>query len=167
MERKDMKLGFIGFGNMAQAIAEGCAFKGTGAGADLRLCEGLGQAVRRNAALGHASLPGRLGGGGGRRWSSWRKAAPDRGGASPVRQLADEEFVSVAAGWPFERYEALLPGTRHLSTMPTRRCACARACSCWRKHSLTPEEYVLVQELFGHLGLVQPWRAACWALQAH
>ena len=23
MERKDMKLGFIGFGNMAQAIAEG------------------------------------------------------------------------------------------------------------------------------------------------
>ena len=77
---------------------------------------------------------------------------------SPVRgQLADKAVVSVAAGWPFERYEALLPGTRHLSTMPnTPVRVCAGVFLLEEKHSLTPEEYVLVQELFGHLGLVQP-----------
>lgn len=63
----------------------------------------------------------------------------------------------MAAGWPFERYEALLPGTRHLSTMPnTPVRVCAGVFLLEEKHSLTPEEYVLVQELFGHLGLVQP-----------
>ena len=72
-------------------------------------------------------------------------------------QLADKAVVSVAVGWPFERYEALLPGTRHLSTMPnTPVRVCAGVFLLEEKHSLTPEEYVLVQELFGHLGLVQP-----------
>ena len=72
---------------------------------------------------------------------------------SPVRgQLADKAVVSVAAGWPFERYEALLPGTRHLSTMPnTPVRVCAGVFLLEEKHSLTPEEYVLVQPVESRL----------------
>ena len=41
-------------------------------------------------------------------------------------------------------YEALLPGTRHLSTMPnTPVRVCAGVFLLEEKHSLTPEEYVL------------------------
>lgn len=77
---------------------------------------------------------------------------------SPVRgQLADKAVVSVAAAGPSSGTRRCCPGTRHLSTMPnTPVRVCAGAFLLEEKHSLTPEEYVLVQELFGHLGLVQP-----------
>lgn len=159
MERKDMKLGFIGFGNMAQAIAEGLLRSKALEPEQICACAKDWDKLCAATQPGHASLPGRPGGGGGRRCGHrGRKAAPDRGGAfARARQLADKAVVSVAAGWPFERYEALLPGTRHLSTMPnTPVRVCAGVFLLEEKHSLTPEEYVLVQELFGHLGLVQP-----------
>ena len=147
MERKDMKLGFIGFGNMAQAIAEG---------------------LLRSKALEPEQICACA-----KDWDKLCAATEPRGmrpcrDAREVAEAADvvivavkphlsEEVVSVAAGWPFDRYEALLPGTRHLSTMPnTPVRVCAGVFLLEEKHSLTPEEYVLVQELFGHLGLVQP-----------
>lgn len=169
MERKDMKLGFIGFGNMAQAIAEGLLRSKALEPEQICAC------AKDWDKLCAATQPRGM-----RPCRDAREVAEAADVVivavkphlieevlSPVRgQLADKAVVSVAAGWPFERYEALLPGTRHLSTMPnTPVRVCAGVFLLEEKHSLTPEEYVLVQELFGHLGLVQPWRAACWALQ--
>ena len=123
MERKDMKLGFIGFGNMAQAIAEG---------------------LLRSKALEPEQICACA-----KDWDKLCAATEPRGMRpcrdarevaeaadvvivavkphlieevlSPVRgQLADKAVVSVAAGWPFERYEALLPGTRHLKSEAKR-----------------------------------------------
>ena len=133
MERTEMKLGFIGFGNMAQAIAEG---------------------LLRSKALEPEQICACA-----KDWDKLCAATQPRGmrPCRDAREVAEAAVVSVAAGWPFERYEALLPGTRHLSTMPnTPVRVCAGVFLLEEKHSLTPEEYVLVQELFGHLGLVQP-----------
>ena len=41
---KEIKVGFIGFGNMAQAMAEGMIRGGPRAGQDLCLCRKSGQA---------------------------------------------------------------------------------------------------------------------------
>ena len=160
MERKDMKLGFIGFGNMAQAIAEGLLRSKALEPEQICAC------AKDWDKLCAATQPRGM-----RPCRDAREVAEAADVVivavkphlieevlSPVRgQLADKAVVSVAAGWPFERYEALLPGTRHLSTMPnTPVRVCAGVFLLEEKHSLTPEEYVLVQELFGHLGLVQP-----------
>ena len=156
----DMKLGFIGFGNMAQAIAEGLLRSKALEPEQICAC------AKDWDKLCAATQPRGM-----RPCRDAREVAEAADVVivavkphlieevlSPVRgQLADKAVVSVAAGWPFERYEALLPGTRHLSTMPnTPVRVCAGVFLLEEKHSLTPEEYVLVQELFGHLGLVQP-----------
>ena len=137
MERKDMKLGFIGFGNMAQAIAEG---------------------LLRSKALEPEQICACA-----KDWDKLCAATEPRGmrpgrDAREVAEAADVVIVAVKPHLSEEvRYEALLPGTRHLSTMPnTPVRVCAGVFLLEEKHSLTPEEYVLVQELFGHLGLVQP-----------
>ena len=160
MERKDMKLGFIGFGNMAQAIAEGLLRSKALEPEQICAC------AKDWDKLCAATQPRGM-----RPCRDAREVAEAADVVivaikphlieevlSPLRgQLADKAVVSVAVGWPFERYEALLPGTRHLSTMPnTPVRVCAGVFLLEEKHSLTPEEYVLVQELFGHLGLVQP-----------
>ncbi|MFQ7005325.1 MAG: NAD(P)-binding domain-containing protein [Ruthenibacterium lactatiformans] len=76
-----MKLGFIGFGNMAQAIAEGLLRSKALEPEQICAVRGLGQPALQRSP-GHAPLPGRPGGGGGRRCGHrGRKAAPDRGGA--------------------------------------------------------------------------------------
>ena len=154
MERKDMKLGFIGFGNMAQAIAEGLLRSKALEPEQICAC------AKDWDKLCAATQPRGM-----RPCRDAREVAEAADVVivavkphlieevlSPVRgQLADKAVVSVAAGWPFERYEALLPGTRHLSTMPnTPVRVCAGVFLLEEKHSLTPEEYVLVQELFGH-----------------
>lgn len=151
MERKDMKLGFIGFGNMAQAIAEGLLRSKALEPEQICAC------AKDWDKLCAATQPRGM-----RPCRDAREVAEAADVVivavkphlieevlSPVRgQLADKAVVSVAAGWPFERYEALLPGTRHLSTMPnTPVRVCAGVFLLEEKHSLTPEEYVLVQEL--------------------
>ena len=114
MERKDMKLGFIGFGNMAQAIAEGLLRSKALEPEQICAC------AKDWDKLCAATQPRGM-----RPCRDAREVAEAADVVivavkphlieevlSPVRgQLADKAVVSVAVGWPFERYEALLPGT--------------------------------------------------------
>ena len=113
MERKDMKLGFIGFGNMAQAIAEGLLRSKALEPEQICAC------AKDWDKLCAATQPRGM-----RPCRDAREVAEAADVVivavkphlieevlSPVRgQLADKAVVSVAAGWPFERYAAGRPG---------------------------------------------------------
>ena len=111
-----MKVGFIGFGNMAQALAEG--FAATGA---LKPCQ-IGACARDRAKLKPHQVEAVL---------------------SPVKELlAGKIVVSVAAGMTFGKYETILaPGTHHLSTVPNTPVAVGEGIVvCERLHSLSDAE---------------------------
>ena len=118
----NIKIGFIGFGNMAQAMADGFIFK---------------EAIKPNQIYACA-----------RNWEKLCVNTVDKGinpcktveelvGKSdivviavkpylieevitPIREnLKGKIVISVAAGYSFEKYETLLcPGTSHISTIP-------------------------------------------------
>ena len=116
------KIGFIGFGNMAQAIADGLLSKNAAAAENIFACAANWEKLCRNTKK--------------------RGIVPCRDAAetavnsdiailavkpymmadvtSTVKSiLKDKIVISVAAGYPFENFEEiLLPGTHHISTIP-------------------------------------------------
>uniref|UniRef100_UPI00349E5178 pyrroline-5-carboxylate reductase n=1 Tax=uncultured Ruthenibacterium sp. TaxID=1905347 RepID=UPI00349E5178 len=75
----------------------------------------------------------------------------------PVRDLlAGKIVISVAAGCPFDWYEAFLsPGTHHMSTIPnTPVCIGEGVFVCEKKHSLTQAEWTLVEQMLSKISLV-------------
>lgn len=128
-----MKVGFIGFGNMAQALAAGLAASGA-------LQPGqIGACARDRAKLHRNTEP--------HGFLAFDDAAGVAGFAdvvvvavkpyqveavlAPVKgMLAGKVVVSVAAGMTFDRYEEILaPGTHHLSTIPNTPWPSARVSS--------------------------------------
>ena len=73
---------------------------------------------------------------------------------TPLR--AGKIVLSVAAGFMFDRYEAILaPGTHHISTIPnTPVSVCEGIVVCERRHSLTADEWQAVRALLGGVGMV-------------
>lgn len=154
-----MKVGFIGFGNMAQALAAGLAASGA-------LQPGqIGACARDRAKLHRNTEP--------HGFLAFDDAAGVAGFAdvvvvavkpyqveavlAPVKgMLAGKVVVSVAAGMTFDRYEEILaPGTHHLSTIPNTPVAvCEGIVVCERRHSLSESEWQSVQALLSHVGLV-------------
>lgn len=154
------KLGFIGFGNMARAMAEGllrakalvpeqiCACAkhwdklcDTALEMGIYACHDAAEVVRWAQTIVVAVKPHLV----------EEVLAPLR------EELAGKTIVSVAAGWLFDAYETLLPGTRHLSTMPnTPVRVCEGVVLLEERHSLAPEEYERVAALLSALGLTQP-----------
>ena len=154
-----MKVGFIGFGNMAQALAAGLAASGA-------LQPGqIGACARDRAKLHRNTEP--------HGFLAFDDAAGVAGFAdvvvvavkpyqveavlAPVKgMLAGKVVVSVAAGMTFDRYEEILaPGTHHLSTIPNTPVAvCEGIVVCERRHSLSEAEWQSVQALLSHVGLV-------------
>ena len=77
---------------------------------------------------------------------------------TPIREiLKDKIVISVAAGWPFEKYEkVLLPGTHHLSTMPNTPISVGEGILiCENAHSLSDAEMDTFREIFSSIALVQ------------
>lgn len=161
MKTKDeLMLGFIGFGNMAQAMAQG--FLRSGALRPDQICA----CAKRWEKLCDATQP--------------KGMLPCRDAAQvvekadvviaavkpylietvfePVKEmLADKIIVSVAAGWQNDAWERFLPRTHHLSIMPnTPVRVCDGVVLLEQEHTLTEAEYELVQELVSHIGLAQP-----------
>ena len=154
-----MKVGFIGFGNKAQALAAGLAASGA-------LQPGqIGACARDRAKLHRNTKP--------HGFLAFDDAAGVAGFAdvvvvavkpyqveavlAPVKgMLAGKVVVSVAAGMTFDRYEEILaPGTHHLSTIPNTPVAvCEGIVVCERRHSLSEAEWQSVQALLSHVGLV-------------
>ena len=154
-----MKVGFIGFGNMAQALAEG--FAATGA---LKPCQ-IGACARDRAKLRRNTEPkGFLAFDDAARVAEFAdmvivavKPHQVEAVLSPVKELlAGKVVVSVAAGMTFGKYETILaPGTHHLSTVPNTPVAVGEGIVvCERLHSLSDAEWKETERLFSHVGLV-------------
>ena len=154
-----MEIGFIGFGNMAQALAHGLVRgKAVEAG-------NIGACARDRAKLQRNTEPH-----GFRAFDDAAAVAefadivivavkPYQVEAvvTPVRDLlAKKIVVSVAAGVTFDDYERILvPGTAHLSTIPnTPVSVCEGIVVCERRHSLSDAQWTCVEGLFSKLGIV-------------
>lgn len=77
---------------------------------------------------------------------------------TPIREkLKDKIVVSVVAGYPFERYERVLEkGTAHISTIPNTPVSIGEGILvCEERHSLTEQQWNLVKQLFSTIALVQ------------
>lgn len=154
-----MKIAFIGFGNMAQALADGLLRAKALNPADLGAHARDRDKLRRNTesrgmqafadaeeAVAFADLV-----------IVAVKPHQVEAVIEPLREeLRRKMVVSVAAGWTFERYEEILsPGTHHLSTIPNTPVAIGEGIVvCERRHSLTEAEWEQVQGLLSHTGLV-------------
>ena len=154
-----MKIGFIGFGNMAQAMAQGFARSGAIESGDIGACARDRDKLKRNTAahgfrafdtasevvdFAHIVIVA-------------VKPYQVEAVLTPVReQLSGKIVVSVAAGLTFDCYEKiLLPGTHHLSIMPNTPVSIGEGIVvCERCHSLSDEEFAVVERYMGYLGLV-------------
>ena len=157
---KELTVGFIGFGNMAQAMAEGLirggAVKPDRIYACARNWDKLCRNARRYGIHGCETV----------------KEAAEKSDMvivavkpylveevlTPVLDILREKtVVSVAVNVPFEKYEEfLLPGTHHLSTLPNTPVAVGEGIIlCEDRHSLSEEEFRTVKELFSSMGMVE------------
>lgn len=77
---------------------------------------------------------------------------------TPIKtMLIDKIVVSVASGWMFDRFEAVLSeGTHHISTSPNTPVAVAEGIIIVQdKHSLTDDEFNNLMDLFEKVALVE------------
>ena len=159
------KIGFLGFGNMAQAMAGGFVRSGAVQPGDIGAC------ARDRAKLRSNTEP--------QGFRAFDDAAAVAEFAdlvvvavkpyqveavlAPVRELlAKKIVVSVAAGVTFDDCERMLaPGTHHLSIVPnTPVSVCEGIVVCERRHSLSDGEWRQVEALFSKIGLVLPMDTA-------
>ena len=161
LDAKNVKIGFIGFGNMAQALAAGLLLRQAVQPGQLYACAKNWEKLRGNTEP--------------RGMHPCRDAAELVNSCdlvvvavkpylvadvlAPVKeQLAGKIVVSVAAGKPFAAYEEILaPGTHHLSTVPNTPISVGEGViACESRHSLSEEEWALFCDIFGKAALVVP-----------
>lgn len=153
-------IGFIGFGNMAQAMAEGmirggalkpdqiyaCArdwdkLQDNARRYGIHGCKTAGEVAEKSDIVIVAVKPYLV-----------------EEALTPVLEILKRKVVvSVAVNVPFEKYEQfLLPGTHHLSTLPNTPVAVGEGIIlCEERHSLTQEEFEQVKGLFSSMGMVE------------
>ena len=150
------KIGFIGFGNMASALADGLIASGKVPAGHLYACAGHFDALKTRtetrgmhavedaAALVDAADLVVI---------AIKPVIIERVLAPLAGALANKPMISVAAGWDCAAYENLLPGTRHLSTVPNTPVSIGEGViACEREHTLTADEHALAGELLGSVG---------------
>lgn len=151
-------LGFLGFGNMAQAMAQGLLQAKVLPPQNLHACaKHFDKLCRSAAALG--VVP--------------HQSAAEVAQASdiivvavkphlvkevlePIAELLNGKIVfSVAAGLGFDDYEEIIPGVHHWSCIPnTPVSVCEGIYICQEKHNLTKEEEALLHQIFAPTGLL-------------
>ena len=161
MDANTARVGFIGFGNMASAMARG-----------LIECAGV-KASRICACAAHFdALKERCAPLGVRALETPAEVAQESdlvviavkphlasSVVSPIAEaLAGKAVVSVAAGLLFDFYENLLgAGSHHLSTIPNTPIAIGKGViACEQKHSLSPDEWDAFTGLFSPIALIEP-----------
>ena len=161
MDANTARIGFIGFGNMAQAMAKGLVEHAGFDGGRITACAAhsdkleasckpLGaNAVRTPAEVAEASDLIIVA----------VKPYMVADVLAPAREaLAGKAVVSVAAGLLFDFYEDLLgAGSHHLSTIPNTPIAVGcGVIACEQKHSLSDDEWETFTGLFGGIALIEP-----------
>ncbi|WP_295937483.1 pyrroline-5-carboxylate reductase [uncultured Alistipes sp.] len=154
-----MKIGFIGFGNMAQAMADGLVRAGALKPERIGACARDMEKLRSNTGpKGYKALVD----------AAAVTAFADvvvvavkpyqvEAVLAPVKEILHGKIViSVAAGWTFEKYLTILaPGTPLLCTVPNTPVAIGEGIVvCERRNSLSGAQWQDVEKLLSHLGLV-------------
>lgn len=154
------KLGFIGMGNMAQALAAGFINAGAIAKEKVYAFAPNQEKLAKNAAaIGFTAV----------------KTVQELADTcdtlvmackpyqieSVLAELGDKlkgkALISIAAGWDFARYESVLPaGVRLQFIMPNTPAMVGEGVLLFEeRNTLTPEEHAEVKKLFAAVGLVQ------------
>ena len=158
---ESVRLGFIGFGNMASALAKGLVASGAVPGARMVACaRDWDKLVRTTGALGVTPVHG----------AAEVIEACDvvvvavkpyqvADVLAPVRDLIAARgtvVLSVAAGMPFAAYEEILaPGTHHVSCVPNTPVSVGQGVFVVEDtDSLSDAERALLDELLGRIGVV-------------
>lgn len=158
--KNEVKIGFVGFGNMARAMAKGLLKMDVCQGNQIFACAGHYDRLQKNAEL--------LG------VQAVRTAAevveksdyvilavkPNmiESVVEPIVDLLQKKVViSVAAGFDFERYEKILKtGTHHISTVPNTPISVGEGIMvCEDRHSLSPMELEDFVRIFSNVALVE------------
>ena len=152
-----MKIGFVGFGNMASAMADGWIAAGVVA-SDMCACAGRYDAlVERCEARGMAACHD----------AAEVVAASDIVVAAvkpymiekvfaPLKDaLAKKVVLSVAWTWDSVKWEQVLPGVAHISTVPNTPVSVGEGViACEKASTLSDEQSAVVLDLLGKLGAV-------------
>ena len=157
---QNIKLGFIGFGNMAQAMVKGLLLKEVLPADQIYACAKNWEKLERTT-----------GSFGIHPCHDAREVAEQadlvivavkpylvKEVLEPVRDVLKEKaIVSVAAGLLFEQYEEILgTGYHHLSTQPNTPVSVGEGVFvCENRHSLTAEQFETFQNVFSNISLVQ------------
>lgn len=161
MDAKTARIGFIGFGNMAQAMAKGLVNHAGVDGSRITACAAHFDKLSANcSAIGATAVhtPAEV------------AQASDliivavkpymvAEVLTPAREaLEGKAVVSVAAGLLFDFYEDLLgAGSHHLSTIPNTPIAVGcGVIACEQTHSLAADEWEAFTQLFGPIALIEP-----------
>lgn len=151
-------LGFIGFGNMAQAMVQGLLRSGAVTANDICACAKHYDKLCGNAArygVTPLSTPQEV-----LEQSRYTIIAIKpyllQEVLSPIANcFAGKAVFSVAAGKFFDDLESLLPGSRHWTAIPNTPVAvCEGIYVCEQKSSLLPAEQQELSELLGRTGLM-------------
>ncbi len=156
-----MKVGFFGFGNMAQAMAKGLFDTGSIAAQNIYACARDWEKLRGNTEP-----------------FGWIPCQSAEEMISKVDMvviavkpymiphlipdmhdlLVGKIVISVAAGYTYERYQALLGDDIHiLCTIPNTPISVGEGIIiCEEKHTLTQNEFAQFTELFSKTALIQP-----------
>lgn len=155
-----MKLGFIGFGNMAQALANGLIYKNSIKAEQIYACANNWDKLCNNT-IPKGFIPCKD--------SSELVENVDmviiavkphlvEEVLTPIKEkLVGKIVISVVVNYKFDQYEKiLLPNTHHLSTLPNTPVSVGEGIIvCENKNSLTYEEYESFVNLFSPIALIQ------------
>ncbi|WP_102346095.1 pyrroline-5-carboxylate reductase [Bacillus sp. Marseille-P3661] len=155
-----MRIGFIGFGNMAQALANGLVYKNAISPEQIyasaknwdKLCENTmskGFIPCRNSLelVEHVDMV-----------VIAVKPNLVKEVITPIKEyLVDKIVISVVVNFTFDDYEEILaPNTHHLSTLPNTPVSIGDGIIvCETKSSLTAEEYDSFANLFSQIALIE------------
>lgn len=153
-------IGFLGFGNMAQAMVQGLLKAEVLPAEQIHACAKHYDKLCRNAAhygiCPHESAEELL--------AACQvlvvavKPYMVKELLQPLAPLLKDKIVfAVTAGLRFDDYEQLIPGVAHWGCIPnTPVSVCQGIYICEEKHSLSEEQHALVEELFAPTGLLLP-----------
>lgn len=156
----NFKLGFIGFGNMGQAIATGLIEQKALQGKQIFACaknwdklcnntksQGINPCKTAKEVVDNVDMV-----------IIAVKPYMISEVITPIKkELQQKIVISIAANFPFDKYEEiLLPNTHHLSTIPNTPVAIGEGIFiCENTHSLNDEELALFNTLFSTISIVQ------------
>lgn len=155
-----MKLGFIGFGNMAQALAEGLVYKNAIKAEQIYACANNWNKLCSNTTT-KGFIPCRD--------SNELVENVDmvviavkpnlvEKVITPIKEkLVGKIVISVVVNYTFDQYEKILASnTHHLSTLPNTPVSVGEGIIvCENKSSLTPEEMESFVNLFSKIALIE------------